>query len=75
MAGEPKRKMENVTCRHCPAVFVGFPEWLACHRYLCQAKAYWTAEQWAGAGRMALIREELGLPLSEVDAIAIRKAA
>lgn len=34
----------------------------------------WSPEDWEGAARMATVRKECGIPLSDVDVEALRKA-
>lgn len=44
---------------------------VTCGALLCRATVEWTPERWAGAALMADARRALGLPLTDVDRVAL----
>jgi hypothetical protein len=75
----PRQPMPSPTaCKRCGELLSAYPDkatdgWLTgvCPRPLCRALREWTAERWAGAGRMAMSRRATGLLLSDLDVEAL----
>ena len=73
-ATPPKVQLIKHVCPHCHGSFLGVVAAEHCGTIVCTAMAEWSADRWAGAGRMAAARRAAGLPPGPLDAEAERRA-
>lgn len=60
-------------CPHCQRSYrYGDPEATNCGKTPCHELATWTPEAWEEKARLASVRDALGIPLSDLDRIALR---
>lgn len=71
----------TATCTHCYREFrareprPGEPAITSCGKTPCWQLAYWTADEWHEAARMATVRDDLAIPLNAIDRLALERAA
>ncbi len=63
----------TAVCPHCQRSYrYGDPEATNCGKTPCHELATWTPEAWEEKARLASVRDALGIPLSDLDRIALR---
>jgi len=76
----PKKVGGNAQCRICVTGFYyeapeNHPAPTNCGHLDCRRIDTYTADDWAGAARMAQIRIDVGIPLNRFDRIALDRTA